>query len=118
MVKDTDLRRKSVKIWLTESEHERLQSLKARPELARWIREVALSGEGSKKHVVKHILPPEIVRVISGVGSNLNQMAKAINGQIKMGELDLNKDTLSILMQLEATEQALNGLREYLKNDR
>ena len=111
-----DKRKKAIKIRVSEAEFERLEELKARPELARWIRELALSGQGSKAHVVKHVLPPEVVRVMAGLGNNLNQMAKTLNKQAKDGDLDLRRDVINILFQLQETERALNNLRELLND--
>ena len=108
-------RTESIKIRLTRSEHEKLNEIKARPELARWIRELALNGGGGRTHVVKHVLPPELVRVMAGIGNNLNQITKVLNQQVKDSELDLKRDSLAIMLQLQATEKALNDLREILK---
>ena len=71
-----------------------------------------------RSHVVKHSLPIELTRVISGIGNNLNQMARIMNQQAKEDNLDLKQDALSIMLQLQATEEALNQLREFLKDDR
>ena len=68
--------------------------------------------------MVKHSLPIELTRVISGVGNNLNQMARIMNQQAREDNLDLKQDALSIMLQLQATEEALNQLREFLKDDR
>lgn len=111
-------RTESVKIRLTPEERKRLDQLKTRPELARWIREFLLEGNHKKKRVIKHVLPPELIRVMAGIGNNLNQIAKILNQQAIQGDLDLKSDYVSILLQLEATEQALNNLREILRIDR
>lgn len=68
--------------------------------------------------MVKHSLPIELTRVISGIGNNLNQMARIMNQQAREDNLDLKQDALSIMLQLQATEEALNQLREFLKDDR
>ena len=117
--KENEVKRtESIKIRLTPGERARLDEIKARPELARWIRELALSGQGGRSHVVKHSLPIELTRVISGIGNNLNQMARIMNQQAKEDNLDLKQDALSIMLQLQATEEALNQLWESLKDDR
>ena len=111
-------RTESIKIRLTPEEHQKLNEIKERPELARWVRELALNGGGGRKHVVKHVLPFELVRVMAGIGNNLNQIAKVLNQQSKTGDLDLKRESLAIMLQLQATENALNDLREMLKDDR
>ena len=55
---------------------------------------------------------------MAGIGNNLNQVAKVLNQQAKHSDLDLKKESLSLMLQLQATEQALNELREILKDDR
>lgn len=118
-VERSEIRRtESIKIRLTPAEHARLNEIKGRPELARWIRELALSGGGGKQEVITHVLPPDLVRVMAGIGNNLNQVAKVLNQQAKHSDLDLKKESLSLMLQLQATEQALNELREILKDDR
>ena len=118
-VERSEIRRtESIKIRLTSAEHARLNEIKGRPELARWIRELALSGGGGKQEVITHVLPPDLVRVMAGIGNNLNQVAKVLNQQAKHSDLDLKKESLSLMLQLQATEQALNELREILKDDR
>lgn len=111
-------RTESIKIRLTSEEHQKLNEIKGRSELARWIRELALNGGGGRKHVVKHVLPSELVRAMAGIGNNLNQIAKVLNQQLKTGDLDLKKESLAIMLQLQSTEIALNELREILKDDR
>ena len=118
-VEKSEFRRtESIKIRLTPAEHARLNEIKGRPELARWIRELALNGGGGKQEVITHVLPPDLVRVMAGIGNNLNQVAKVLNQQAKHSDLDLKKESLSLMLQLQATEQALNELREILKDDR
>ena len=118
-VEGSEIRRtESIKIRLTQAEHARLNAIKGRPELARWIRELALNGGGGKQEVITHVLPPDLVRVMAGIGNNLNQVAKVLNQQAKHSDLDLKKESLSLMLQLQATEQALNELREILKDDR
>ena len=117
-VEKSEFRRtESIKIRLTPAEHARLNEIKGRPELARWIRELALNG-GGKREVIRHVLPPDLVRVMAGIGNNLNQVAKVLNQQAKHSDLDIKKESLSLMLQLQATEQALNELREILKDDR
>ena len=118
-VERSEIRRtESIKIRLTPAEHARLNAIKGRPELARWIRELALNGGGGKQEVITHVLPPDLVRVMAGIGNNLNQVAKVLNQQAKHSDFDLKKESLSLMLQLQATEQALNELREILKDDR
>lgn len=51
---------------------------------------------------------------MAGIGNNLNQISKNLNAAAKANEL-ADIDVIALLTQLAATEQALTGLRAYLK---
>lgn len=110
-------RTKSIKIRLSEKELEQLNALKGRAELARWLREIGLEGGAGRHEVITHALPPEVVRLLAGIGGNLNQLAKHINGLAKNSTLDLRICSIELMIQLAATERALNAVRELIKND-
>ena len=110
-------RTKSIKIRVTESELEQLNANKGRAELARWLREIGLSGGVGRQDVVRHELPPEVVRILAGIGGNLNQLARHINTEAKAGSLDLRLHSVELLAQLAATERALSAVREVLRRD-
>ena len=67
--------------------------------------------------MVKHQLPPEVVRILAGIGGNLNQLARHINTEAKAGSLDLRLHSVELLAQLAATERALSAVREVLRRD-
>lgn len=110
-------RTKSIKIRVTEGELERLHANKGRAELARWLREIGLEGGGGQQEVIRHELPPEVVRVLAGIGGNLNQLAHQVNLEAQMGTLDLRMCAVELLTQLTATERALDALRELIRRD-
>ncbi|WP_239374193.1 plasmid mobilization relaxosome protein MobC [Snodgrassella gandavensis] len=56
----------------------------------------------------------ELVRAVAGIGNNLNQIARNINGVVKVGALN-QLDALTIITHLAATERALNAVRGYLE---
>lgn len=111
-------RTKSVKIRVTETELAQLNANKGRAELARWLREIGLEGGGGRQHVVTHQLPPEVIRTLAGIGSNLNQLARHLNTEAKTGSLDVRLHSVELLVQLAATERALAAVREILRDDR
>ncbi len=113
----TEKRTKSIKIRVTDAELEKLNANKGRAELARWLREVGLSGGVGRQDVVRHELPSEVVRVLAGIGGNLNQLARHINTEAKAGTLDLRLHAVELLTQLTATERALNAVRELIRRD-
>jgi hypothetical protein len=55
-----------------------------------------------------------VLRFMAGIGNNLNQISKNLNAAAKANEL-ADIDVIGLLTQLAATEQALTGLRAYLK---
>ena len=109
------MRTKAVIIRCTEAEHTQLHANKQRSELARWLRELGLSQASSnREHVPQPKLPPEVPRFMAGIGNNPNQISKNLNAAAKANELS-DIDVIALLIQLAATEQALTGLRAYLK---
>lgn len=113
----TEKRTKWVKIRVTESELSQLHANKGRAELARWLREMGLDIGNGKRQVVKHQLPPELVRVLAGIGGNLNQLARHVNVMSKAGTGDATLIAVELMTQLTATERALNAVREVLRRD-
>ena len=70
-------RTKQLIIRVSPTEFETLTRQKTHPNLARYIRERVLEdGKASDKKTVKFQFPPEVVRVLAGMGNNLNQIAK------------------------------------------
>lgn len=113
----TDKRTRSIKIRVTDAEFEQLNANKGRAELARWLRELGLENEVGRREVVHHQLPPEVVRILAGIGGNLNQLARHINIEAKTGSLDLRLCAIELLAQLAATERALTAVREFIRRD-
>lgn len=68
-------RNRVVKIRLSDTEWVILNDKKSRPELARWIRETVLGIEPTKSIRVNSDFPPELARILAGMGNNLNQIA-------------------------------------------
>jgi len=113
----TEKRTKWVKIRVTESELAELHANKGRAELARWLREMGLDVDNGKRQVVRHDLPPELVRVLAGIGGNLNQLARHVNTMAKAGTGDATLVAVELMTQLTATERALNAVRDVLRRD-
>ncbi len=105
-----------IKIALTEAEHTELERKKTRPQLARWIREAALDEKDNVKRTASKEgvgLSPEVARIFSGIGNNLNQIAKQMNSASKIGVLN-RMDLIRALTEISATERSLNLLRQFL----
>lgn len=71
-----ELRTKSIKIRLTETELAQLKERQVGGELATWMREVCL---GEKKRKMIKTADPELLRQLAKIGGNLNQIAKHMN---------------------------------------
>jgi len=99
-----ELRTKSIKIRLTEGEHERLLSLCTLPELARWMRETCLGVKG-RADVPPPVVDPALLRQLAGIGNNLNQIARVVNTKGQP------IDRVQIVAGLAAVERQLAWLR-------
>lgn len=73
-----DKRTKEIKIRLTYSEHQRLLDRCDRTHLAEWLRQLGLGEHMSRKRRMPEVAP-ELLRQVSGVGNNLNQIARRLN---------------------------------------
>lgn len=113
----SETRNRSIKIRLTDGEVEALNRKKTRPELARWMREVALGFEQPKSRRSSNTFPPEIARILAGMGNNLNQIAKTLNTAAKVGTLG-NVEALKATTELAALERSLNSLRDFLAKEK
>ncbi|EPY7234519.1 TPA: MobC family plasmid mobilization relaxosome protein [Klebsiella pneumoniae] len=71
-------RTKEIKIRLTETEHQRLLDRCDRTHLAEWLRQLGLGEHTSRKRRVPEVAP-ELLRQVSGIGNNLNQIARRLN---------------------------------------
>ena len=71
-------RTKEIKIRLTETEHQRLLDRCDRTHLAEWLRQLGLGEHTSRKRRVPDVAP-ELLRQVSGIGNNLNQIARHLN---------------------------------------
>lgn len=95
-------RTKEIKLRLTPAEHRRLSALAGGRPLAEWIREFALSAAQSdifeqlerqherrlkKRQARKETLTiaPELLRQLTGIGNNVNQLAKLANSGAAKG---------------------------------
>lgn len=111
-------RTKQLIIRVSPTEFETLTRQKTHPSLARYIREQVLeSGKTSDKKTAKFQFPPEVVRVLAGMGNNLNQIAKTLNTAAKIGTLG-NVEAVQAAAELAALERALNSLRDFLAKEK
>ena len=100
-------RTKEIKIRLTDTEHQRLLDRCDRTHLAEWLRQLGLGEHTSRRRRVPEVAP-ELLRQVSGIGNNLNQIARRLN------QLDgLNPtERVSLLAVLNSLDRNLGELLE------
>ncbi|HEA3721102.1 TPA: plasmid mobilization relaxosome protein MobC [Yersinia enterocolitica] len=100
-------RTREIKIRLTDSEHQRLIDRCDRTHLAEWLRQLGLGEHTSRKRRLPDV-DPELMRQVSGIGNNLNQVARRLN-QLNC----LNPtDRVSLLAVLNSLDRQLGELLE------
>jgi len=100
-------RTKEIKIRLTETEHQRLLDRCDRIHLAEWLRQLGLGEYTSRKRRVPYVAP-ELLRQVSGIGNNLNQIARRLN------QIDslMPAERASLLVVLTSLDRQLGDLLE------
>lgn len=118
-------RTKEIKLRLTEEEHLRLSALAGDSPLAEWIREFSLRAAQSDifAHLEQQYLrqaakrakrrealsvSPELLRALSGIGNNINQIARHCNSAARSGQA-LNM--AAVALELNAIGQTLKAIR-------
>jgi len=99
-------RNKEIKIRLTQEEYEQLVSRKTKARLAEWVRETCLGSEPSKKAKPVLKVDPALLKELSKIGGNINQIARHLNNDRSMG---LEKK-VEHLTELASVEQSLDDL--------
>ncbi len=100
-------RTKEIKIRLTETEHQRLLDRCDRTHLAEWLRQLGLGEHTSRRRRVPDVAP-ELLRQVSGIGNNLNQIARRLN---QTGSLTPS-ERVSLLAVLNSLDRQLGDLLE------
>lgn len=83
----TTKRTKILKIRLSEDEQSELKK-KTSGSLASWVRDIALDSEKKRKQVEIPEVDPHLLRQVSGIGNNLNQIARRVNTEMKRGGIN------------------------------
>lgn len=102
-------REKTIKVRVSADEYETLKRHCTRHQLAAWMREQCLNPGGDlvrKKAPQPPAVDPQLLRQLSGIGNNLNQMARVVN----------RTDTAPL--DRVRTVAALNEIRDELKKIR
>jgi hypothetical protein len=100
-------RTKEIKIRLTETEHQRLLDRCDRTHLAEWLRQLGLGEHTSRKRRMPDVAP-ELLRQVSGIGNNLNQIARRLNQTDSLTP----SERASLLVVLTSLDRQLGDLLE------
>ena len=98
-------RTKKIMLRLTESEYQKISENCQMP-IARFIRETAL-GNAIIRRIVPPKVDPKLIRQISFIGNNLNQLTKLTHQKNNNNELD----NLTLLSELALIRQSLDELK-------
>ncbi|MBF7691738.1 plasmid mobilization protein [Acinetobacter pollinis] len=110
--KETLKRQKEIKIRLTDEEHQKLLDRCTAESLASWIRETCLGKKPTKQSKILEV-DPKLLRQLSGIGNNLNQIARLINQQSKSNSVI---DRIAVITALSGIEKELKRLHIDHKN--
>jgi len=100
-------RTKEIKIRMTETEHQRLLERCDRTHLAEWLRQLGLGEYTARKRPVPEVAP-ELLRQVSGMGNNLNQIARRLNQSDSLTP----SERVSLLSILNSLDRQLGELLE------
>ena len=100
-----DKRSKMLTMWVTEDEHRRLLERCEGKQLAAWMRQTCLDEKPARAGKLPS-LSPALLRQLAGMGNNLNQMARKINGGAWSGH-----DRVQAVAALMAIDAGLERLR-------
>lgn len=106
MTKEKIKRQKEIKIRLTEEEHQAFLDRCTKASLASWIRETCLSEKRTKQSRVIEV-DPQLLRQLSSIGNNLNQIARIVNQKAKT---DTPLDRIAVISALHGIEQELKRI--------
>lgn len=102
-------RNKEIKVRLTQEEYEQLLERKTKARLAEWVREYCLGSEPSKKAKSVLKVDPALLKELSKVGGNINQIARNLNNDRAMS-LEKKIEHLTELASIEQSLDELLGL--------
>lgn len=105
-------REKEIKIRLSNHEHDRLMARKNQRSLAGWIRDFCLTQKETMDEKVILELDPITRRNLSGISTNINQMAKRVNsGNFKPTDIP------RMLVDLKSCRDILERIQTEIRNN-
>lgn len=103
-------RDKMLTMWVTQDEHQQLLERCDGKQLAAWMRQTCLDTRPARSSRLPSI-DPVLLRQLAGMGNNLNQIARKINGSQWSGADRVQ--VVAALMAIDAgLERLLHTVRE------
>ena len=109
----SEKRTKMRTVWVTPAEHQAMLDRCNQRQLASWIRDTCLDVRKPRARKIPNV-DPQLLRALSGIGNNVNQMARILSIKAR-GIETLNR--LELLTELGAIERLLRELREDFTGD-
>ncbi|MCT7948105.1 MobC family plasmid mobilization relaxosome protein [Shewanella septentrionalis] len=104
-------RTRVIKIRCTDAEYDTLVERSTKLRLAEWIRETCL-GVPAKRAAPLPTVSPELQRQLTGIGNNLNQIARAVN-RSQWSSIDKSR----VITELVSIERRLAEIKKGHSND-
>ena len=102
-------RDKMLTMWVTQDEHQQLLERCDGKQLAAWMRQTCLGARPSRSTRLPSI-DPVLLRQLAGMGNNLNQIARKINGGVWSAA-----DRVQLISALMAIDEGLEQLRHTVR---
>ncbi len=102
-------RDKMLTMWVTQDEHQQLLERCDGKQLAAWMRQTCLDTRPARSSRLPSI-DPVLLRQLAGMGNNLNQIARKINGGQWSGA-----DRVQVVAALMAIDAGLERLRHTVR---
>ncbi|WP_416337403.1 MobC family plasmid mobilization relaxosome protein [Kluyvera ascorbata] len=104
-------RDKMLTMWVTQDEHQQLLERCDGKQLAAWMRQTCLDTRPARSSRLPSI-DPVLQRQLAGMGNNLNQIARKINGGQWSGA-----DRVQVVAALMAIDAGLERLRHTVREN-
>lgn len=107
----SEKRNKMLTMWVTADEHRRLLERCDGKQLAAWMRQTCLDTRPARSSRLPSI-DPVLLRQLAGMGNNLNQIARKVNGGQWSGA-----DRVQVVAMLMAIDAGLARLRHAVRKN-
>ena len=102
-------RDKMLTMWVTQEEHRQLLERCDGKQLAAWMRQTCLDARPARSSRLPSI-EPALLRQLAGMGNNLNQIARKVNGGQWSGA-----DRVQVVAMLMVIDAGLERLRSAVR---